>query len=75
MKLLPTMKVGFRGNIIPKKVLYTWADWVEHLATHCPECRYSRPPRDCVRDLEKHATAYALQQAAQGTPLKGDDDE
>ena len=37
----------------PKKVLVTWEDWIEHLITHCPNCRFSRPPRSCVQDLQR----------------------
>lgn len=74
MKLLPTMRVGANGNIKKKVVLTTWVDWVEHIATHCPECRYSRPPKDCVNDLEQMAKQYALQRKWQGLPVSGEEE-
>ncbi len=57
-KLLPGMIIGKGGRIKIKNILRTWADWVEHLATHCPNCRYSRIPPDCLKDYNKKYKLY-----------------
>ena len=57
-KLLPGMVVGKGGRITKKPYLKTWVDWVEHIATHCPDCRYRRIPPDCLKDHEKQQKLY-----------------
>lgn len=52
-KLLPGMKIAPSGRFLPKKILYTWVDWVEHLATHCPDCRIRVIPKACELDYQK----------------------
>jgi hypothetical protein len=37
--------------------LTTWADWVMHVQTHCPDCRIIVPPPDCINDLHAHVKA------------------
>lgn len=57
-KLLPGMVIGKGGKIKKKEVLKTWSDWVEHIATHCPDCRYQRIPPDCLKDYERQHKLY-----------------
>lgn len=57
-KLLPGMLVGKGGRMHKKQFLKTWVDWVEHIATHCPDCRYRRIPPDCLKDYEKQQKLY-----------------
>ena len=57
-KLLPGMIVGKGGKIQKKQFLKTWIDWVEHIATHCPDCRFRRIPPDCLKDHEKQQKLY-----------------
>ena len=40
-------------NVRPKAELTTWADWLQHISTFCPACRYSEPPRACQDDLRR----------------------
>jgi hypothetical protein len=32
----------------PEKPIINMADWVEHISTHCPNCRYPAPPLHVV---------------------------
>jgi len=38
--------------------LTTWADWVMHIQTHCPDCRIVVPPPDCVNDLRAQLSEF-----------------
>lgn len=62
LKLLPTMKIGQNGRLNPKKILKTWTDWVEHLATHCPDCRIRVIPPECLQDYEQKKKTYDSRQ-------------
>lgn len=56
VEVLPSMKPtkGWkRGD-----PLTTWADWVMHVQTHCPDCRIIMPPPDCINDLHAHVATY-----------------
>lgn len=57
IKLLPDIKIGHK-NIKPKKILYSWQDWVEHLITNCPNCRLSRIPPECLKDYERRKSKF-----------------
>jgi len=50
--LLPTMRTQ------SQRVLVTWADWIKHLSTHCPDCRYEMPPSQCIADLNHKVAEY-----------------
>ena len=52
-KLLPNMKLASNGKITSKKILKSWVDWVEHIATNCPNCRIRIIPPDCLSDYER----------------------
>lgn len=58
MKILPGMVIGKGGKIKQKTILKTWVDWIEHIATNCPNCRYRRIPPDCIIDYEKLKNIY-----------------
>ena len=73
MRLLPTMRVK-RKKRNADQMLHTWADWVEHVCTHCPNCRMERPPIDCVDDLTIHAQAYAQNHSELEAKLNADND-
>lgn len=57
-KLLPNMKLANNSKITSKKILKSWVDWVEHLATNCPNCRIRLIPPDCLSDYEKKRIQY-----------------
>jgi hypothetical protein len=57
-KLLPGMKIGRSGKIRSKEVLRTWTDWVEHLASFCPDCRYKIIPSECIKDYDTLYKSY-----------------
>ena len=52
IKLLPSVKIS-QKIINPKKIMYTWQDWVEHIITNCPDCRIKRIPPECLKDYER----------------------
>ncbi len=57
-RLLPTMRARpytakEQRNKIDKPPK-TWSDWVDHISTHCPDCRIQIIPQSCVGDLERH---------------------
>ncbi len=51
--ILPNMRVLHDHQKIPK-VMSKWAHWVAHVSTHCPDCRLSEIPIDCLRDWDAH---------------------
>jgi len=57
-KILPGMKIGKFGRLRSKEYLRSWTDWVEHLATNCPNCRLAEPPVVCVEDYKKLLSNY-----------------
>ena len=62
LKILPGMKIGDNGRLNPKKILKTWTDWVEHAASHCPDCRIRVIPPDCLQDYERKKRIYQSRQ-------------
>jgi hypothetical protein len=57
-KLLPNMLISTHGKLKAKKILKTWTDWVEHLATHCQNCRIRIIPPDCLKDYDRKKLQY-----------------
>lgn len=55
--ILPSMRPS-RKELRPGDPLRTWLDWVWHIQTHCPDCRFAVPPPECRKDLEKHAAQH-----------------
>jgi hypothetical protein len=55
---LPNMQLSTNGKIKSKKILKTWVDWVEHLATHCQNCRIRNTPPDCINDYNRKKLQY-----------------
>ena len=45
-------------NVVPNRRPYltSWADWIEHVTSHCKNCRIMTPPQSCMNDyLKKEA--------------------
>ena len=53
--VIPNINLNFlvKTQFKPKIVLATWSDWIEHIFSHCHECRYEQPPRACRQDFER----------------------
>ncbi len=52
------MKIAYNGKLKSKKILKTWADWVEHLASNCPACRIRIIPPECLLDYDRKKSQY-----------------
>lgn len=52
MKLSAGMSPKNRKQNAPPRPIVKWEDWLLHLSTHCPECRFAQPPLQAVENLE-----------------------
>lgn len=53
-KVLPNMNVRIRKQNDELDLIESWADWVEYLSTHCPDCCYTKPPSQASNDWTEH---------------------
>jgi hypothetical protein len=53
MVIIPGTHPMVRKQNQESKPIRSWADWVEHISTHCPTCRYPAPPIQALEDLER----------------------
>jgi hypothetical protein len=52
-KIFNNMKIKKNDQNSRDYPIKTWGDWVLHIQTYCPNCRYPAPPLHVVEDLEK----------------------
>ena len=53
--ILPTMNLNRLFNRKNTPItLNKWEDWIDHVISHCPECRFPNPPISCLLDYDKH---------------------
>jgi hypothetical protein len=53
-QILPGMRPTNRKQDSDPRPIRTWVDWIDHVSTHCRNCRYPQPPLQAVGDLERY---------------------
>lgn len=54
-KVFPGMHMRIRKQGEEPHPIDTWADWIDHISTYCPECRFPQPPTHAIEDRDELA--------------------